>query len=156
MSDPKKLRENRESDGAAGEWDEFPFHEELDEFVGHLRGHLFEGLRDRQLSIAADDEVVQMLAWLTSDFAGQVRRLAPETENWQQLLQRIKIPESVGDCLAAIQTETGATRLHEHLTQLPFPHFEVSPDDPNILIRISQDGTRTIGRFVDREFKPAG
>ena len=38
----------------------------------------------------------------------------------------------------------------------PFPHFEPAPGKAGLLIRIDEDGKRTVGRFVGREFRAAG
>jgi hypothetical protein len=43
----------------------------------------------------------------------------------------------------------------EHLASLPFPHYEPAPDSPGLLVRIDADGTRTLGRFVNRQFEAA-
>jgi hypothetical protein len=34
-------------------------------------------------------------------------------------------------------------------------HFEAAPGRPGSIVKIDQDGTRTIGRFVNRKFRPA-
>jgi hypothetical protein len=44
--------------------------------------------------------------------------------------------------------------MADYLRTRPFPHFEAVPDGPGLLCRIDADGTRTIGRFVNREFQP--
>jgi hypothetical protein len=36
----------------------------------------------------------------------------------------------------------------------PYPHFEPAPDHHGLLLKIDEDGTRTLGRFVNRKFKP--
>lgn len=45
-------------------------------------------------------------------------------------------------------------RLQAHLESKPFPHYEPAPDAPGLLVKIEEDGTRTLGRFVNREFRP--
>lgn len=42
----------------------------------------------------------------------------------------------------------------EQLASRPFPHFEPAPEGKGLLVRIDQDGTRTLGRFLRREFQP--
>jgi hypothetical protein len=39
------------------------------------------------------------------------------------------------------------------LESTPYPHFEAAPGRPGLLVRIEADGSRTIGRFVNREFQ---
>jgi hypothetical protein len=46
-----------------------------------------------------------------------------------------------------------AERVAEHLGNQPFPHYEPAPDVPGLLVRIEADGTRTVGRFVNRQFR---
>ena len=56
-------------------------------------------------------------------------------------------------CLDSIDTSAGRARLSAALLARPYPHFEPAPD-PGLLIRVEEDGTRTTGRFVRREFRP--
>ncbi|MGH9605105.1 MAG: hypothetical protein ACRD3N_05335 [Terracidiphilus sp.] len=44
--------------------------------------------------------------------------------------------------------------MAEVLAQKPFPHFEAHPGLPDVLVRIDEDGRRTVGRFVNRTFVP--
>lgn len=60
----------------------------------------------------------------------------------------------LSEALAAVETSDGRTRLEEHLSTRPFPHFEPAPDRAGLLVRIDEDGTRTLGRFVNRVFTP--
>jgi hypothetical protein len=46
-------------------------------------------------------------------------------------------------------------RLASHLSHRPFPHFEAAPGRRGLMVRIDPDGTRTVGRFVNREFRPS-
>lgn len=48
-----------------------------------------------------------------------------------------------------------AADFEAHIESRPYPHFEVAPDAPGLLIKIDEDGTRTLGRFVNREFRAA-
>ena len=57
------------------------------------------------------------------------------------------------DLRAEAQQEQFAAQLAAHLESKPFPHFELSADEPGLLIKVDQDGTRTLGRFVNREFR---
>ena len=45
-------------------------------------------------------------------------------------------------------------RFQAQLASRPFPHYEPAPDAPGLLVKIDADGTRTQGRFVNREFRP--
>lgn len=57
-------------------------------------------------------------------------------------------------CLKSVNTRAGQARLSAVLAGRPYPHFETAPA-PGMLVKIDQDGTRTTGRFVNREFRPA-
>lgn len=57
--------------------------------------------------------------------------------------------------LAKPGTPAGNRRVADFLTAQPFPHYEPAPDDPGFLVRIDDDGRRTVGRFVRRQFVPA-
>lgn len=54
--------------------------------------------------------------------------------------------------IAEVEQASGQQRLAQHLNAQPFPHYEPHPDRPGILIRIDADSTRTLGRFIQREF----
>ena len=47
-------------------------------------------------------------------------------------------------------------RVEDSLESRPFPHYEASPVDPEFLIRINEDGSRTVGRFVKCQFESFG
>ena len=66
--------------------------------------------------------------------SGDVRRLS-------ELLSSVDLPE-------------GQRRVADYLTEQPFPHYEPLPGRPGLLVRIEEDGTRTVGRFVNRRFQP--
>ena len=58
-------------------------------------------------------------------------------------------------CFIGLEDATlSETRVAAGLASEPFPHFEVAPGRPGLLVRIDEDGTRTIGRFVKRAFVP--
>jgi hypothetical protein len=56
-------------------------------------------------------------------------------------------------CLEDVDSPAGRKRVAEYLRSRPFPHYEQKEGH---LIRIDQDGTRTAGRFVNRQFQPLG
>lgn len=57
-------------------------------------------------------------------------------------------------CLKSVNTRAGQARLSAVLAARPYPRFEPAPAS-GMLVKIDEDGTRTIGRFVNREFRPA-
>lgn len=61
---------------------------------------------------------------------------------------------SLSELLDEVEAPAGRQRLATHVAGLPFPHYEPHPDRPGALIRTGADGTRTVGRFVNRVFTP--
>jgi hypothetical protein len=106
---------------------------------------------------------------LDARLSGEVfqRSIAGQVEYWARLgrtledslngrqvraLRKTKTAVPLSELVATIGTPEGQRRLAEHLRSLPFPHFEAHPTEPGVLIRTEQDGTRTAGRFVNRQF----
>jgi ParD-like antitoxin of type II bacterial toxin-antitoxin system len=58
--------------------------------------------------------------------------------------------------LETVDSKAGRERLEAQQAARPFPHFEVAPGRSGLLVRIDADGKRTVGRFVDRKFRPTG
>jgi hypothetical protein len=72
------------------------------------------------------------------------------TEQVLQLKRRGDVrPLSVA--IDEVDTEQGRARLEAVLAAGPFPRFEAA-EERGVLIRIDEDGTRTRGRFVQRQF----
>jgi len=103
-------------------------------------------------------------ARLTADTAE--RSIAGQIEFWAKLgraiepllqgsqvmaLSRAGAAKPISECLESIDSTEGRRRVVEHLDSLPYPHYEQA-DTPGLLIRISADGNRTLGRFVNRRF----
>lgn len=95
------------------------------------------------------------------------RSIASQVEYWARLgraaeslmradtvlkLKRIGDATPLSRSLEAIETPEGRERLTAVLVQRPFPHFESAPGRPGLLVKIDADGTRTVGRFVQRVF----
>jgi ParD-like antitoxin of type II bacterial toxin-antitoxin system len=73
---------------------------------------------------------------------GRARRALSETGK-QRLLSEL---------ISSAGTVEGRARLKAYLGSRPFPHFEPHPHRKGFLIRIEEDGTRSVGRFVNRQF----
>ena len=56
-------------------------------------------------------------------------------------------------CLDEVDSAAGRRRVADYLHAQPFPHYEAAPDAPGLLLRIEADGTRTVGRFINRKFR---
>jgi hypothetical protein len=68
------------------------------------------------------------------------------------MCQRREARRSLSACLADVDTTQGRKRVSARAATRPFPHFEAS-ELPGLLVKIGADGTRTIGRFVNRQFR---
>jgi hypothetical protein len=68
---------------------------------------------------------------------------------------RIKvIRRSIELAVSKIGTPEGEQELAAYLKTLPFPHFEEDAQNPQMLVQIEKDGTRTHLRFVNHQFEP--
>lgn len=61
----------------------------------------------------------------------------------------------LSECIASVDTAEGRSRVSDRLATIPYPHYEPAPGRPGHLVRIDEDGTRTVGRFVQRRFVPS-
>ena len=99
---------------------------------------------------------------LERSIAGQIEfwaRLGRSIEpllHGDQVLARCKADHAVpiSECLKAVGSTEGRRRTLEYLRSQPYPHYEAAPEELGLLVRIDQDGTRTLGRFVNRQFQP--
>ncbi len=93
--------------------------------------------------------------------AGQVefwarlgRSIEPLLEGDQALaLCRSAAVRPLSECLKSVDSTKGRRMLNAYLESQPFPHYEAFPDQPGLLIRVDEDGRRTVGRFVNRQFQ---
>jgi len=117
--------------------------------------------------VKLSDELV-LDARVTSKLAD--RSIARQIEHWAQLgraiepllqgaqalaLRRAGSARPLSECLESVDSPAGRGRVIEYLERQPFPHYEQAPDAPGLLVRIEADGTRTVGRFVNRQFQAA-
>jgi len=106
---------------------------------------------------------------LDARLTGQVaeRSIAGQIEFWAQLgraiepllqgaqamaLRRSGEIRPLSACLDSVDSPAGRQRVADHLRDQPYPHYETA-DTPGLLIRITADGKRTVGRFVNRQFQ---
>ena len=87
-------------------------------------------------------------------WAGLGRAIEPLLRGDQALaLRRAGAAKPLSECLQSVDTNEGRQRVAEYLKNRPFPHYEPAPNSPGMLVRIEEDGTRTVGRFVNRRFE---
>jgi hypothetical protein len=99
----------------------------------------------------------------------QERSIAGQVEFWAKLGRSIELmldgqqmmtlcrtvgATSLTELVEAVGTQAGRDKLRSYLETEPFPHFEAHPTRPGFLIRTEENGERTVGRFVNREFLP--
>ena len=115
--------------------------------------------------VKLSDELV-LDARLTAEIAQ--RSIAGQVEYWARLgraiepllqgaqalaLCRAGATRPLSECLESVDSPDGRQRVVEHLASQPFPHYEPAPEARGLLIRIEADGTRTCGRFINRQFQ---
>jgi hypothetical protein len=88
------------------------------------------------------------------EFWARLGRTLEESLNGRQVraFKATKEATPLSELVATIGTPQGQRRIDDHLRTLPFPHYQAHPTEPGILIRTEQDGARTQGRFVNRQF----
>lgn len=114
-------------------------------------------------SRAVNLETAQMLArvlGISADFWLNAQRRA---DLWEAMnittaasAHKKKAPIPLSELISTVDTPEGHEREKRYLESLPFPHFEQHPtvEHAYIRIEIEADGTRVVGRFVDRVFVP--
>jgi hypothetical protein len=107
---------------------------------------------------------------LDARLAGEVveRSIAGQVEFWARLgrsvdlllegqqvvaLCRNAAAQPLSSLMESVDSAAGRKRVAACLAKQPFPHYEPHPEQPGFLIRIDEDGKRTVGRFVNREFQ---
>jgi hypothetical protein len=96
------------------------------------------------------------------------RSIAGQIEFWAQLgraiepllegsralaLRRAGAVIPLSESLASIDTSEGRRRVEKYVASRPFPRYEPVAGSDELLARIEADGTRTVGRFVGRDFE---
>ena len=61
----------------------------------------------------------------------------------------------LSECLSSVDSAEGRARLKAALEKGPWPRFEPVRGRPGLLVRVDEDGTRIVGRFAGRTFRPA-
>jgi hypothetical protein len=107
---------------------------------------------------------------LDARLAGEIqeRSIAGQVEFWAKLgqsvdlllkgrqvnaLRRMGQPESLAEGLASVDSPVGRARVEAYLQTRPYPHYKEG-GQLGLLIRIDEDGTQTVGHFVNRVFMP--
>jgi len=108
---------------------------------------------------------------LDARLAGEVveRSIAGQVEFWARLGRSVDLllegqqvvklcknaaAQPLSACLSSVDSDEGRARVATYLQSQPFPHYQPHPDRPGLLVRVEEDGRRTVGRFVNRRFEP--
>ena len=108
---------------------------------------------------------------LDARLAGEVveRSIAGQVEFWARLGRSVDLllegrqvlamcrsasARSLSACLGSVDSTEGRERVADFLKSQPFPHYQPHPDRPGLLVRVDADGSRSVGRFVKRQFQP--
>jgi ParD-like antitoxin of type II bacterial toxin-antitoxin system len=107
---------------------------------------------------------------LDARLAGEIvkRSIAGQVEFWATLgrsmesllngrqalaLSRSGTAQPLSKLLETADSPAGRERVDAALERQPFPHYRPHPGKRGLLERVEADGTRTVGRFVQREFQ---
>ena len=97
----------------------------------------------------------------------QERSIAGQVEFWAKLGRTVEVVLDGRQVLALcrstahvplaksiseVNSSAGHKRLRNYLESVPYPHYEPHSTRPGFLVRREEDGTETVGRFVNREF----
>ncbi len=132
--------------------------DDIDEVLIELREFVRASVMSTANSIGNREDAVKEVLRMLQQFANSLNQevlKAGDRIELQGLAERLlkqSTTQSVDDSLQNVGQLKGKMLLDEHLSQLPFPHYEATPDDSATVVQILEDGTRTVGRFVDRKF----
>ena len=126
-----------------------PTLDECDQIVQAFRDFVFLE-RSKQNPTSLHLAVAEFSRRVT--FISQHCGLQLNDERTCSLLLSLSDPLMAQLALDSIHSEAGHKRLLDYLATRPFPHFEADPVHQDRVIRIEVDGTRTTGRFINRQF----
>ena len=96
------------------------------------------------------------------------RSIAGQIEHWALLgraidavlrgsealtLKQKDATRELSTAISEVDTDTGRARVERLLKRRPYPHFEPS-SNRGFVIKTDEDGVRTEGRFVNKQFVP--
>lgn len=113
-----------------------------------------------KLSDELVDDARAVVPFSQRSIAGQIEFWAGLGKSIEPLLRSdraLSLPMAGGerqlsDLLAEAETVKGCQRIEAVLKKRPFPHFKPVVGHPELIYRIEENGSETIGRFVGREF----
>lgn len=117
-----------------------------------------------KLSDELVDDARAVVPFSQRSIAGQIEFWAGLGKSIEPLLRgdrALALQMSGGDrplsqLVSEVETAKGRKRLEATLARRPYPHYKTVLDHPDLICRIEEDGTETLGRFVGRDFKAEG
>jgi hypothetical protein len=104
----------------------------------------------RQIAELAERSIAGQIEY----WASLGRAIEPLLEGATALaLRRADATRPLSELIDTVDSPEGRRRVADHLATRPWPHYEPAAGRPGLLVRIEADGTRTVGRFVNREFR---
>jgi hypothetical protein len=97
----------------------------------------------------------------------QERSIAGQVEFWVKLGRSVEVllegrqvlalcrsvaAAPLAESVSEVDSPAGRKRLRNYLEGIPYPHYESHSTRPGFLVRTDEDGTKTVGRFVNRQF----
>lgn len=109
---------------------------------------------------------------LDARLVGEVveRSIAGQVEFWARLGRSVELllegqqvltlcrnaaTQPLSKLLETVDSPAGRSRVAAYLQSQPYPHYRPYAGRSGLLERIDEDGSRTVGRFVNRKFKRA-
>jgi hypothetical protein len=106
----------------------------------------------RQTSAVAERSIAGQIEF----WARLGRAVEPLLSGDQSLaLRRTGDEQPLSALVASVGTKQGRRRVADYLASQPFPHYEPAEGRPGLLVRIEENGKRTVGKFMRGEFCPA-
>jgi hypothetical protein len=107
---------------------------------------------------------------LDARVAGEIteRSIAGQVEFWARLGRSVELllegrqvlqlcrnssTQSLSSLIDSVDSPAGRERVAAYLQSQPYPHYNPHPSLSGLLERIEEDGTRTVGRFINRQFQ---
>lgn len=159
MSEPAKpLDENRD---ASEHLVSKVFVDDLDDILIEIREYVVNRALATKRPIRDRSEALNEIGSFLRQFASHVERETtskspPMIEGLAERVLRSADLHAVEAALSLAVGPNAKTLLDTHLKSLPFPHYEPVPGKPAWIVQVREDGLRTVGRFVDRQFVAIG
>lgn len=115
-----------------------------------------------KLSDELVDDARAVIAFSKRTIAGQIEFWAGLGKSMEPLLRGDRAltlrmagaDRPLSQLLAEVETTQGRTRLEATLARRPYLHYQPVVGQPDLIRRIEENGTETVGRFHGRVFEP--